>query len=493
MSRGRQGDETPTAAPSGAVWVPVTAGRDKPVYLAIADAIADDIAAGVLTPGQRLPPQRQLAALMGIDFTTVSRAYVEARHRGLIDARVGQGTFVRAAPAAPAQPDPAPVPAPGPEPEIVSGLVDMTMNQPPVPTAPALLERMRAGMAAALPTGLPGLLHYPDGLDPDAEADGRAAAAVWLAPRLPGVPADRLLTTPGTQGALLALLTLLTQPGDTVCTEALTYPGFKAAAAQRGLRVVGVPMDGDGIDPDALDRCCTEHGPALLYCTPTLHNPTTATMPEDRRRAVAAVVRRHGLPVLEDDVYGPLPTTPIPPLAAFAPDQVFHIAGLAKCLSPQVRIAYVAAPSARQALRLGAVLRGSALMPSPITAAVARRWIADGTAAHVLDAIRAEAMTRRALAASLLPAGCVTGPAEAYHVWLSLPPAWPRADFAAHLRAHGIAAVTADAFAADGASPVPEALRLCLGAAHGRSGTRRMLAVVAEALDRLPAEPGTVI
>ncbi|MCW2245802.1 DNA-binding transcriptional MocR family regulator [Azospirillum fermentarium] len=488
MSHGRQGNETPTAAPSGAMWVPVTAGRDKPVYLAIADAIADDIAAGILTPGQRLPPQRHLAALMGIDFTTVSRAYVEARHRGLIDARVGQGTFVRAAaPAGPARPEPVPMPGP------VSGLVDMTMNQPPVPADPALLERMRAGMAAALPAGLSGLLHYPDGLDPDAEADGPAAAAAWLAPRLPGVPADRLLTAPGTQGALLALLTLLTQPGDTVCTEALTYPGFKAAAAQRGLRVVGVPMDGDGIDPGALDRCCAEHGPALLYCTPTLHNPTTATMPEDRRRAVAAVVQRHGLPVLEDDVYGPLPATPIPPLAAFAPDQVFHIAGLAKCLSPQVRIAYVAAPSARQALRLGAVLRGSALMPSPITAAVARRWIADGTAAQVLGAIRAEAVARRAMAASLLPPGSTIGPAEAYHVWLPLPAVWPRADFAAYLRTHGIAAVTADAFAADGTSPVPEALRLCLGAAHGRDGTRRMLAVVAEALDRLPAAPGTVI
>lgn len=489
MSRDRHGDAPPTAA----LWVPVIAGRDRPVYLAIADAIADAIAAGQLTPGQRLPPQRQLAARMGIDFTTVSRAYVEARHRGLIDARVGQGTFVRgdAAPALPPVP-PAP-PATGPQ-----GLVDMTMNQPPVPASPALLEDLRAGMAAALPAGLPGVLHYPDGLDPDAAEDdgGPAAAAAWLAPRLPDVPADRLLTTPGTQGALLALLTLLTRPGDTVCTEALTYPGFKTAAAQRGLRVVGLPMDVDGLDPDALARCCAEHQPALLYCTPTLHNPTTATMPVERRRAVAAVVRQHGLPVLEDDVYGPLPAAPLPPLAAFAPEQVFHIAGLAKCLSPTLRIAYVAAPSARQALRLAGVLRGSALMPSPITAAIARRWIGDGTAARLCDAIRAEAVARRAMAASLLPPGCVTGPQEAFHLWLPLPEVWPRADFAAHLRARGIAAVTADAFAADTDLPLsdgPEAVRLCLGAPRGREGTRRVLAVVAEALDRLPAAPGTII
>ena len=76
-------------------WRPDLSQSDKPRYLAIADAIADDIAAGKLLIGDRLPPQRKLAKRLDIDFTTAARGYVEARKRGLIESKVGQGTFVR--------------------------------------------------------------------------------------------------------------------------------------------------------------------------------------------------------------------------------------------------------------------------------------------------------------------------------------------------------------------------------------------------------------
>ncbi|HYD65405.1 PLP-dependent aminotransferase family protein [Azospirillum sp.] len=466
-------------------WCPRIANRDKPVYLAIADAIAADVGAGTLLPGQRLPPQRQLAERLGIDFTTVSRAYLEARRRGLVDARVGQGTFVRA----PASAAPAPAERSAPTAPAVPRVVDMTMNQPPLPDAPALLERLRAGIAAAAADlGMADVLHYPGAGD---GMEDRAAGAAWLAPRLPGVAAGRLLVTPGTQGALLALLTALARPGDTVCVEALTYPGFKAVAAQLGLRIAGVPMDADGIDPDALRAALARHRPKALYLIPTLHNPTTATMPPERRRAVVAAAREHGVPIIEDDIYGPLPADPPPPLAALAPDIVFHVAGLAKCVSPMLRIAYLVAPDARQALRVAAAQRATTLMASPLTAAVARRWIADGTAAAVLGAVRAEAAARRALAEAILPADAVVTKPEAFHLWLRLREPWSRGEFAAHLRTRGIATVASDAFATT--PEAPDALRICLGAMAGRDETRRVLETIADTLDQLPAAGGVII
>lgn len=468
--------DTKTAR-GGAPWVPNVASRDKPVYLAIADALAEDIRAGRLTAGQRLPPQRQLAEIMGIDFTTVSRAYVEARHRGLIDARVGQGTFVRA-PERPAPPA-----------ETGPRLVDMTMNQPPLPADPALLERLREGMAAAVGGfGLRDLLHYPGAGD---AREDRAAGVRWLAGRLPGLPVERILVTPGTQGALLALLTALTRPGDTVCAEALAYPGFRAIAGQLGLRVVGVPMDADGLDPEALRHALAAHRPKALYCTPTLHNPTTATMPLERREAVVAAAREHGVAIIEDDVYGPLPAASPPPLAALAPDLVHHIAGLAKCLAPVLRVSYLVTPDARQTLRVAAAQRGTTLMASPLTAAVARRWIGDGTAAAVLDAVRAEAAARQALAAAILPPELVVTKPEAFHLWLRLPESWTRGEFAASLRHRGIAAVAADAFATT--PEVPEAIRICLGAALDRAETGRVLETVADVLEQLPSSAGVII
>ncbi len=85
-------------------WTPDLARSDKPRYLAIADLIAEDIRAGRLSVGDRLPPQRKLATRLDVDFTTVARGYVEAQKRGLVESRVGQGTFVRGLPKAEPRP-----------------------------------------------------------------------------------------------------------------------------------------------------------------------------------------------------------------------------------------------------------------------------------------------------------------------------------------------------------------------------------------------------
>src|ERR1700742_3404368 len=118
-------------------WRPDLSHSDKPRYLAIADAIGDDVAAGKLVIGDRLPPQRKLAKRLDIDFTTVARGYVEAQKRGLIESKVGQGTFVRSRPK-PRRP--AAVLAFAPRP------VDLSMNLPPEPDDAELIERMQAGV-----------------------------------------------------------------------------------------------------------------------------------------------------------------------------------------------------------------------------------------------------------------------------------------------------------------------------------------------------------
>src|SRR5258707_8965964 len=116
-------------------WSPNLSRLGKPRYLAIADAIAEDIRNGRLAPSDRLPPQRKLAKRLDVDFTTVARGYVEAQKRGLIESKVGQGTFVRDRPK-PRRGQPMPPPRP----------VDLSMNLPPEPDDPELIERMQAGV-----------------------------------------------------------------------------------------------------------------------------------------------------------------------------------------------------------------------------------------------------------------------------------------------------------------------------------------------------------
>ena len=150
--------------PEWTLSISKTAG---PLYLAIADALSADILSGRLAGGSRLPPQRVLAETLGIDFTTVSRAYAEARKRGLVDGKVGQGTYVRAR-------------RPVASSAGSSGLVDMSMNLPPRFDDSGLAARMWDGIASLQTSaGIELLLRYQ-------EAGGaprdRAAGALWLSP-----------------------------------------------------------------------------------------------------------------------------------------------------------------------------------------------------------------------------------------------------------------------------------------------------------------------
>lgn len=459
-------------------WLPKVEKGGKPVYQAIADAIAEDIRDGALAPGAKLPPLRTLAERLGLDFTTVSRAYGEAQRRGLVVGKVGQGTFVQAPQASRPRSEALP-----------SAFTDMAMNAPPLPDNPALLARMRQEMSGmVLDFSDRRLMGY--GENAGAEED-RAAGVRWLSGRIPGLTADRLVVVPGAQGALLALITSLAAPGDTILTEELTYPGMKALAGHLGIHLAGVPMDGDGLLPDAFRAACERHAPKALYTNPTLHNPTTATLAADRRAEIVEIARRHGIVIIEDDAYGMLPENGPPSLAALGPDVVYHVAGLAKCVSPSLRIGFLVAPDRRHAMRMIGALRATSLAASPVAAAMATRWINSGLAGEVLAGIRAEARRRQRAAAEVLPKGSFVTAPDAFHLWLALPEDWSRAEFAGHLRARRLLVAASDAFAVTQAAP--EAVRLCLGSLTDETEVRGVLAAVADLLDQPPTMALSVV
>ncbi|MCR5877386.1 PLP-dependent aminotransferase family protein [Phenylobacterium sp. J367] len=426
-----------------------------PVYLALADALAAAIREGELQPGDRLPPQRDVAQRLGLDLTTVTRAYAVARDRGLLESTVGRGAFVRARAA-----------------DDEAGLVDLTMNLPPPPEGVSLARLLEETAAAVLRRTDPAaLMAY----HPGAGALGqRAAGAAWLAPVLGEVPAERVLVAAGAQAALCAVLSTVARPGDTVVTEPLTYPGVRTAAAELGLTLAPCPVDADGVRPDALDRLCREARPRALYVVPTMQNPTAGTMPDYRRREVAAVATAHGLALVEDDPYSRLLEAPPPALAQLAPDLGYHIATLAKTLSPGLRLAYVVAPPG-MASAVEQSLRALTLMPAPLMAAVVTSWMREGQAEALLAGVRKEALARRAIAAEVLPAA--RGAPESLHVWLDLPETWSPDRVRAAAQGRGLALVTAEAFAVGDAHP--NGLRISLGGPGKRAVLQKALAEVA--------------
>lgn len=302
---------------------------------------------------------------------------------------------------------------------------------------------------------------------------------------------ERLLVTAGAQCALLAVLSTLAPPGSVICCEELTYPGLRALAGQLGLRLVGLPMDGEGSDAVTFAAACAQYAPKALYCNPTVLNPTTVTMSVQRREALVEAARFHGVAIIEDDAYGFLPRSGPPTLGSIGPDITFYIAGLAKCVGAGLRVAYMVAPDEHQAARLAGAIRATTVMVTTFTAALATRWIRDGTADLILGAIRKECAVRQKIVARALPASSYESGAESFHLWLRLPPPWTRQAFVARLHASGIGVVTSDSFWLS--SRPPEAVRVCIGGLASRDDIQHAMEHIAGVLRTLPASPPAVV
>jgi len=456
-------------------WVPTISERQGPLYQRIVSALESDIAAGRLMRGQQLPTHRALAAALGVDLTTVTRAYSEARRRGLIDALVGRGSFVSETSLRPES-------ASAPEVRI-----DLSMNVPPHPLEAQLDQRILQGLETIRQkSGLTAFLNY---LEPGGSERERGVAARWLRARVSHAAAERMVIYPGTQAIIFNLLMQLARPDDVVLTEALTFPGMKAAAARLGIRLVGVAMDDGGVIPDELAKACRQHRPKAVYLIPTLHNPATATLSPERRAAIASVIRSANTILIEDDAYGLLDPS-ASPIANLVPERTYLATTLSKCIAPALRVSYLLTPGLAAREEMRARLQASAQMPPPLMVALATHWIEGGIAERIITAIRNEAAGRQQLAGRALKGLSFAAGRAGHHLWLRLPSEWRREDLVAYLLRSGLAVVGSDAFAV-GANP-PQGLRISLGAARNRAELAEGLRLLASAL-RVPAAQRQIV
>jgi DNA-binding transcriptional MocR family regulator len=282
-----------------------------------------------------------------------------------------------------------------------------------------------------------------------------------------------IVTAGAQQGILLAFAALL-EPGDLVLTEEVTYHWMRSAAELVRARIEGVAIDRHGMLPDALEKAARKRGAKAVYITPTLQNPTGSVMPEKRRRDLAAVAERHGLTIVEDDVYGFLADGAPKAVTTFASG--IFLTGLGKSVAPALRVGYVLAP---QALipRLESLLNASTLFTSPIVAEIATSAIEDGTAAR-LAAQRRESIAQRArIARQILGRHAGGSDERSAHLWIPLPSRWTSESFASAARARGVGVATASQFAMT--KDVPNAIRVSIGAPASEGELESALRVLA--------------
>ncbi|RED17430.1 PLP-dependent aminotransferase family protein [Parasphingopyxis lamellibrachiae] len=446
---------------AGQKWVPEIATHDGPIYLSISGALAHDIESGRLRPGDRLPPQRDLAETLGVDLGTVTRAYSEARRLGLIDAAGRRGSFVRD----------------GTNPKILAEIApfDTGMNLPPIPANSSLADRYSAAIQSILQGDAAAnrLQYQPSG---GAPAD-RQAGAGWLSEQGMEASEDTVLVVSGAQTGLHAIANSLLEEGETVCCGPSVYPGWLSICRRRKLQIAPLAADEHGIDPESFSRACTTSDIRALYTVPTNDNPTTATLPQDRRERIVAIAREHDVAIIEDAPYCSLATDRLPSFAQLAPERTWHVSSLSKIISPALRIAYLRAPTLREALLLTADAHETTIMPPPLNMAACTQWLLDGSWRELVNEIRTECLARQEIVDGILPPGSYRAARAGYHLWIPVKEGTSPFELVNALQPLGVSAVSGEAFWAQPGIG-ERAIRLSIGGSLGRDRLERALTML---------------
>lgn len=429
------------------MWVPDISTIGGPRYLALASAIAESINNGELPAGAQLPPQRDLAEKLGVTVGTVGRAYMVAKKRELVSGEVGRGTFVRGHAGKSTFGNYIP--------ERKPGMIDLACYRIPVDEIPETISGVIADVADH--TVLLPLIDYPP---PAGYITHRTAGATWIKRSGLDVPPEQVIACNGGQQAILTALFALSGLGGPVLTEQVTYSGFKSLAALQNLELEGVEMDAEGMIPEALDEAAKTSGGMIVYIQPTVQNPTGHSMSEKRREKIAAVARANDLILIEDDVAAAGLTDRPMPIATLAPERTIYITSLSKCVSPALRVGFMAAPP-KLAEQLSNTLHSLALAMSPLTLEAASLLIMGGGAAAIAEQNTRELARRHVMAREELGGLDLRSHPAAFFSWLQLPGHWTSAEFAETAQKSGVSVARAEHFHIGSTEP-PRAVRISL-------------------------------
>jgi len=419
-------------------WRPALADGPSAIYEKLVAALERDLAAGVLSPGARLPPQRDLAYRLGLSVGTIAKAYVLAEQRGLVTGEVGRGTYLKQL-------------AAGPQPDRV---IDLSSNI--IPHGPAA-GRLAAALAqiGKRRVGDDCLAYAP----PHGSERVRRAAVAWLQ-RVANIELswNRLAVTCGSQQAMSLAAGLLCRQGDAILCESASYAGIKSIAEQGLYRTVGVEMDDEGLLPASLEQAIAATRASVLYTVPTFQNPTGRTMRPERRAEIADIVRRHQLWVIEDDVYALFASSasrPVP-LAALVPDRCFYVNGLGKSIAPGLRVGFLHSPTEEHHEAILRAIRATTYSGPSLGGLIFAQWVEDGAVYKIGDEVKLEISARAALAARMLGLDAGSAP----HIWLPMSEL-EAARVAGRAYREGVAVTAPDLPIIDG--NMISGLRVCLG------------------------------
>lgn len=431
-------------------WKPVLHDRRPPIYTRLARQLADDIRTGVLKPGDKMPPQRELADFLDLHLSTITRVYKLCEEQGLICAKVGQGTFVSS------------------DVNISGTLVcehsdrdyiQMGTIMPPYNGNELVVDFIKSVLTQP---DIQTFLEYRSPAGTDVQ---RRTISNWL--QRVGVSAgpENILFATGSQNATCAAVLGLFKTGDRIGITPLSFAGLKGIAKMIGVQLVPLPVlpgSGDKLKLESLKQFCRTENIKGLYLIPDQNNPTTHSLTDEERRAVADAANELGLIILEDAINRMCSEDAAAPIYAYAPKQTIYIFSTSKFLSAGLRVAFMAVPPEyREAL--GSALYNINLMVSPLNLEIVNRIFNTDLVDKLVDAKKQELRERNELVNEALRGYDVEGALTCQFRWLHLPDKWTGKDFEEAADKAGVQVFCAERFTI-GQTAAPKAVRICISA-----------------------------
>jgi 2-aminoadipate transaminase len=439
----------------------------EPIYVQLAATVAAAIRAGRIPVGAQLPSERLYAQTLRLSRTTITAAYQELRAMGLLRGYVGRGAIVIAS-------DPDRLPAESvPWPQLASRFArraspaNVSNHSNLISFGdgwlhPSLTPR------AALAAGAARLVQESDALTKAAPLLGLPALHEALIDtlRTNGVKTTpgEVLITGGAQQGLNVIARALISPGDTVVCESPTWHGAVRAFRAVGAEVIGVAMDHEGVDPDALEDALARQRPKFIYLIPSFQCPTGRLMGLPRRRRILEICARFRTPIIESHVYGDLAFgEKVPSLKSLdSTGLVIHQGSASKTISAALRLGWLIAP--QPAMDLLATAKASIDLSTPaLTQAVLAGFLSSGAYLRHQPAFREALRARRDALLSALAAHCpdlrYATPQGGIYVWAQLPKLMSAREIEAAAAVAGVSVRSGDSFLTDDAAS--SHIRLC--------------------------------
>lgn len=433
-------------------WKPVLDDcKDTPIYIYLSERLKQDIMNGTLTPGTKLPPQRELADYLDINLSTVTRAFKLCEQRGLICSVIGRGTFVSSDAAS-------------------QGMLMIHDTQEKIIEMGAILPNPDISEIAT--NYLKHMTNDPDFYKllqyASVEYDELQimAARRWLDYYKIASSKENILFSAGSQNGIFAVLASQFKEGDKIATTAVTYPGLKVAAKILGIQVIPIPLFGGKLTRESLEYVDKNHNVKGFYFIPDFNNPSSEQMDIVTRRMIAAYCDKRQKLLIEDGIYSLFQPEPLPPITYYTKEYGIFIASVSKIMSPGLRLAILHVPE-QFADAVSMTLYAMQITPPALMMQLFTRLVNSGNFDKIRE-LRIQELTERNRLFDEICKGCQTnGNPYSPIRWLMLRDKDRRTPsvYEREMKERGVQLFGADRFVV-GTAEIPRAVRVSLISEH---------------------------